>query len=365
VKVAFLLSKDPATTHGGDLTISRELMAISRTAHETVGLCLSPDVSSTRLDGDLWKVPKPGVAPAAIALRSLRRRRSLVHTRFDDDAYVEALDTIEADVYVADHSYMAEPFLRSRWAGDKPLLVNTVISESLVWSETRGIVGRIDSVRIRRDELRVARAAHGVGTYDADEAAYYRSHGVPRARWLDVTLAPKPAVDVSASGRRVVFVGERAWPPNQQAFETLLQWWPDISRGIDGAELCVVGNRERTLALPPGVQDLGFVPDLDAFLGTCRAVVAPVTTGGGVRVKILDAASRGLPVVATSAAVGSLSTVFEIPPHDDRPGFVEAARAMLLDRDAAAAEGARIHTINAGRWAAGGPQGTVLDWIAS
>jgi len=90
-----------------------------------------------------------------------------------------------------------------------------------------------------------------------------------------------------------------------------------------------------------------------------------VSTGGGVRVKILDAASRGLPVVATSAAVGSLSTVFEIPPHDDRGGFVEAARAMLLDRGAAAAEGARIHTINASRWTAGVPQRTVLDWIQS
>ncbi|MEV7398056.1 glycosyltransferase [Aeromicrobium sp. NPDC092404] len=365
MKVAFLLSKDPATTHGGDLTISRELMAISRSAHETVGLCLSPDVTSTRQDGDLWKVPKPSVAPASIALRSLRRGRSLVHTRFDDDAYVAALDAIEADVYIADHSYMAEPFLRSRWSGARPLLVNTVISESLVWSETRGMVGRVDSIRIRRDELRVARAAHGVGTYDADEAAYYRAHGVPRARWLDVTLAPKPAVDVAASGRRLVFVGERAWPPNQQAFETLLQWWPDISRGIDDAELCVVGNRVRTQPLPDGVRDLGFVPDLDAFLGSCRAVLAPVTTGGGVRVKILDAASRGLPVVATSAAVGSLSSVFDIPADDEREDFVAAARAMLLDRDAAAAEGARIYAVNADRWAAEVPQRTILDWIES
>jgi len=365
VKVAFLLSKDPATTHGGDLTISRELMAISRSEHETVGLFLSPDVTETTTDGEVWRVPKPGVAPATIALRSLRRGHSLVHTRFDDDAYVAALDTLEADVYVADHSYMAEPFLRSRWAGVRPLLVNTVISESLVWSETRGILGRIDSIRIRRDELRVARAARGVGTYDADEAAYYRSHGVPHARWLDVTLPPKPAVDVAGSGRRLVFVGERAWPPNHEAFETLLRWWPDISHGIDDAELCVVGNRARALPLPAGVRDLGFVPDLDAFLGTCRAVLAPVTTGGGVRVKILDAASRGLPVVATSAAVGSLSSVFEIPVDDDRASFVAAARSMLLDRDAAAAEGARIHAINAERWTAGVPQRAVLDWLAS
>ena len=120
MKVAFLLSKDPATTHGGDLTISRELMAISRTAHETVGLFLSPDVTETESDGEVWRVPKPAVAPAAIALRSVRRGRSLVHTRFDDAAYVEALHEIEADVYVADHSYMAEPFLRSRWPARSP-----------------------------------------------------------------------------------------------------------------------------------------------------------------------------------------------------------------------------------------------------
>lgn len=365
MKVAFLLSKDPTTTHGGDLTLSRELIGMSRDAHETVALCLSPDVGSTETDGDLWKVPKPEVALPAIVARSLRRGRSLVHTRFDDDAYVEALDRLDADVYVADHSYMAEPFLRSRWAGSKRLLVNTVISESLVWSETRGALGRLDSVRIRRDELRVARAADGVGTYDADEAAYYRAHGVPHARWLDITLEPKPAVDVASSDRRVVFVGERAWPPNQDAFETLLQWWPEISDGIEGAELVVVGNRTREQALPGGVRDLGFVDDLDAVLATCRAVLAPVATGGGVRVKILDAASRGLPVVATSAAVGSLSTVFEIPCHDDRADFVAAARTMLLDHDAATAEGRRIHTLNADRWAAGVPQRTFLDWLAS
>lgn len=365
MKVAFLLSKDPTTTHGGDLTLSRQLMSISRAAHGTVGLSLSPDVQSAQTAGELWKVPKPEVALPSIVARSLRRRRSLVHTRFDHDQYVEALDRLEADVYVADHSYMAEPFLRSRWAGSKRLLVNTVISESLVWSETRGLLGRLDSVRIRRDELRVARAADGVGTYDDAEAAYYRAHGVPNARWLDMTLEPKPPVDVASTGRRVVFVGERAWPPNQEAFETLLRWWPEISEGIEGAELCVVGNRVREQALPEGVRDLGFVDDLDGLLATCRGVLAPVDTGGGVRVKILDAASRGLPVVATSAAVGSLSTVFEIPCHDDRADFIAASRQLLLDRDAATAEGRRIHTLNADRWIAGVPQRTFLDWLES
>ncbi len=365
MRVAFLLSKDPTTTHGGDLTISRELMDISRTTHDTVCICLSPDVTATERGDELIRVPKPEVAGLSIGLSSLRRRRSLVHTRFDHDAYVEALNQVEADVYVADHSYMAEPFLRSRWAGSAKLLINTVISESFVWSQTRGLTGKVDSVRIRRDELRVARAAHGVGTYDADEAAYYRDHGVPAARWLDITLPPKPAVDVSATGQRLAFVGERAWPPNHHAFLRLLEWWPEISAGLPDAELIVVGNRHAEARLPDGVSDLGFVDDLDAVLATCRGIAAPVETGGGVRVKILDAASRGLPVVATSSAVGSLSSVFDIACHDDKASFVAACRELLTDVDAASAEGRRIHAVNADRWSAGVPQKTFLDWLAS
>ncbi len=364
MRVAFLLSKDPTTTHGGDLTISRELMDISRSQHDTVCICLSPGVSAVEVGDQLIRVPKHEVAPAAIGLASLRKRRSLVHTRFDHDAYVEALNHVEADVYVADHSYMAEPYLRSAHSPDR-LLINTVISESLVWSETRGLIGRLDSVRIRRDELRVARAAHGVGTYDADEAAYYRDHGIPSARWLDITLPPKDAVDVGSTGRRLVFVGERAWPPNHQAFLRLLEWWPQISDGIADAELLVVGNRHKEALLPDGVIDLGFVDDLDAVLATCRGIVAPVSTGGGVRVKILDAASRGLPVIATTAAVGSLSPVFEIACHDDRASFVAAARTLLTDVDVAAAEGHRIHAVNSDRWGDGVPQGAFLDWLAS
>ena len=81
-----------------------------------------------------------------------------------------------------------------------------------------------------------------------------------------------------------------------------------IAAGIPGAELCVIGNKKPGAAdpvLPAGVRDLGFVADLQEFLGTCRAMVAPIKTGGGVRVKILDSLRMGLPVVGTSAAIGS------------------------------------------------------------
>ena len=57
--------------------------------------------------------------------------------------------------------------------------------------------------------------------------------------------------------------------------------WPDIARGIEGAELAIVGaadpNAERP-ALPDGVTDYGFVDDLDDQVR--RTIAAGATIQG-------------------------------------------------------------------------------------
>ena len=364
--VTFLLSKDPDTTHGGDLTLSRLLVRLAMSSATVRRICLSATPSTA--DATMTRVYKPSVNPAKIVMRSMRSGHSLVHTRFDVDELVPALESSESDVYVADHSYMAEPFLRSQLAASSArLLVNTVISESTVWHATRGIVGRIDTPRIRRDELRVARAAHSVGTYDADEVDDYHREGIERVHWLDLTLPPATQVKVDATSPRLVFLGDRTWPPNDEAFRLLLQWWPFIADGVPDAELYVVGKRGsgRQPELPEDVFDLGFADDLDGLLGSSRALVAPILTGGGVRVKILDAASRGLPIISTSVGVGSLSSVFGIDTYDTREEFVARARTLLLDKRSAVAEGNRLFAANTERWLTGAPQRTVEKWLRS
>jgi glycosyltransferase involved in cell wall biosynthesis len=299
------------------------------------------------------RVPKPKIRPTQLLADAVRKRRSLVHVRFDIDPLVAVIEGTESDVFVAEHSYMAESFLRSTKFRTAALIVNTNVSEALVWRATRGALGRLEALRLRRDELRVARAADAVGTYDEPDAAFYRANGVPRARWLDLTLPPVEQVDVSASPPRLVFMGLRDWPPNQEAFMYALRLWPRIAAGIPGAELCVIGKKKPGAAdpvYPDGVRDLGFVEDLPQFLGTCRAMVAPIKTGGGVRVKILDSLRMGLPVVGTSAAVGDLGPLFGLETFDDDQGFVDACRRYLLDQQAAAEAGNRLYDINRRRW---------------
>ncbi|GGF28602.1 glycosyltransferase [Williamsia phyllosphaerae] len=365
--VTLVMSKDPVAERGGDVELSRLLITLAADDFDVSAICLSPesgvvtmDLASTGLE--LTRVRKPAVAPHRLAVQVLRSRRSLVHARFDTPDLRAAIDSTRSDVVVAEHSYMAESFLNSARRGSARLVVNTHVSESLVWRATRGILGRIEEPRLLRDELRVARAADAVGTFDADEAEFYRARGVHGARWLDLTLPPAEQVAVADTPPRLVFMGTRDWPPNQEAFEYALALWPAISAGIEDAELCVIGAKKtgvRDPVYPAGVRDLGFVDDLHGFLGTCRAMVAPIVTGGGVRVKILDAARIGLPVVGTSAAVGSLGETFGLSTHDSDEAFVAACRGFLTDASSAARAGADLYEINRDRWVRRAPHAAV------
>lgn len=360
-RMTFLLAKDPALERSGDVAIMELLLGLARRRHQVSVICLSEQPHLE--EPGFLRLPKPRVNPAALAVQALRARRSLVHTRFCTPELVAAVEDSDAETFVAVHSYMAEAVLGSS-RRDARLLVTHVVPEADVWRHGYGLLGRQQARAIDRDEARVARAADAVGAYDERDARLAGLAGARRAVWLEVTLPPAALIDVGASAPRLVLLGDRTWSPNQQAFEELLRLWPQISAGIDGAELVVVGRaRSRGADLPAGVRDLGFVPDLDEVLGGCRALVAPIRVGGGVRVKLLEAASRGLPVVATDPAAGSLSRLLGISPHDLTAAFVAECRRLLLDREAAAAEGRRLFEANLAHWAAGRPGATFDAWV--
>ncbi|MBN9157294.1 MULTISPECIES: glycosyltransferase [unclassified Microbacterium] len=358
-RAEFLVAKDPIRDQTGDMAMLRLVMSLARESLSVRYIGMGPQ-EQARPDGVI--VEKPRVRLPQVAARALRTGRSAVHERFDVEAFRRAVAQSDADLFVADHAYMAEPFLAT--GRTSPLYVNTVVSESHVWSAAYGLAGRLQAPAIRRDERRIARTARSVGTYDEDEAAEYRAAGIDRVRWLDLTLRARadiPARDLDAP--RVAFVGDRQWRPNAEGLRVLLEMWPRIRAGIPGAELVIVGRADTELQLPEGVRDLGFVDDLDGLLATCRAVLAPIRTGGGVRVKILEAASRGLPVVGTRAAIGSLDGVLGLTAVEGAE-FIEEARRMLQDPAHARVAGEELDARNRAHWAEGAPQRAVAEWLA-
>jgi glycosyltransferase involved in cell wall biosynthesis len=56
----------------------------------------------------------------------------------------------------------------------------------------------------------------------------------------------------------------------------------------------------------PGVEFAGFVPDLAAAYEGADVAVVPLRTGGGTRIKLLEAFAHRVPVVASTVAAAGL-----------------------------------------------------------
>jgi polysaccharide biosynthesis protein PslH len=147
------------------------------------------------------------------------------------------------------------------------------------------------------------------------------------------------------NGRDVLFVGNFMHPPNVAAAKRLAGTiFPLIAAERPDARLVLVGADPppplRALASPT-VKVAGQVADLHPLLDAAAVVVAPVSSGGGMRVKALDALVSGKALVASSLALEGLDIRAgeHVLVADDDAAFAEAVVALLDDEPRRAALG--------------------------
>jgi glycosyltransferase involved in cell wall biosynthesis len=102
----------------------------------------------------------------------------------------------------------------------------------------------------------------------------------------------------------ILFIGSFIHKPNIDS----LMWFvknifPLVKNRIEGIKLIVVGSNPTAEVLDLGTNDVvvkGYVPDASPYFENARIMVAPLRYGAGVKGKVLEAMSYGLPVVTTS-----------------------------------------------------------------
>lgn len=366
--VTFLLKDDPYSVDAGDTRISRLIIESAAEAHEVRAVALAQaGAAATDPPVPLTRVPSPHRGLLAAARKGLGRR-SVLHSYFRVPELVAAIRQQRSDAVVAEHTYMAEPALDAGLPdATTRLLINTHALQSSVFERRRFPPLRwLEARRSWRDELRCVRAATSAACLGQDDLERLHSAGAGNLRRLDLLLPPadRPA---SADRPRALFFGGRwRWPPNQYALERLFGLWPAISNRVPDAELVVAGRpatRERPVD-DPSVRVTGYVEDLDELLASSSVLLAPVPIGGGVRVKVLDAARHGLPVVGTPEAIGSISDYLPVEPSATEEEFLARAVALLSSPERARETGERLYEANRELWRSGFVHGQVQDWIA-
>jgi glycosyltransferase involved in cell wall biosynthesis len=119
----------------------------------------------------------------------------------------------------------------------------------------------------------------------------------PHVRPLGVSAAP-----------RLLFVGNYRHTPNREAvYHFAREILPRIHQVLPQAEFCIVGANAHFLdrqALPETarIQIVGYVKDIRTSYREAQVFVAPIRSGNGMRVKLLEALSMGMAVVASPLA---------------------------------------------------------------
>jgi len=118
--------------------------------------------------------------------------------------------------------------------------------------------------------------------------------------------------DGFANNNELLFVGTLLYGPNIEG----LKWFlGGIYKGIQekhpDLKLTVVGQSPgeeigRICRVTEGVGLHANVPDVKEYYQRCKAVVVPLLSGGGTRIKILESALAGRPVLSTPAGAEGL-----------------------------------------------------------
>jgi glycosyltransferase involved in cell wall biosynthesis len=129
-------------------------------------------------------------------------------------------------------------------------------------------------------------------------------HTIPNG--VDISyFDPIPA---ERKSNRLLFIGRLNWYPNIEAVNFIaLNIWPKLKQAIPGIKIDIIGanppgNIVNISKSDPDFRVHGFVDDILPFFKQAKCYICPIKDGGGTKLKILDALSMGMAIIADPIA---------------------------------------------------------------
>jgi glycosyltransferase involved in cell wall biosynthesis len=207
------------------------------------------------------------------------------------------------------------------------------------------------TVRLERRVVEVADLT--VALTEEDSVRLRSLHSGARVHVIPPAVPRHDAARKSPGGScRVLLVGSYLWHAKfLNALWLIREVWPAVLDRFPKARLEIVGKGAGRLARHVG--DLGTVrvhadvPDIGPYLREATIFVNPERQRGGIKLKTLDAASFGLPIVSTAAGVEGtgLEDDSSCIVANDRTGFARGILRLIVDPQLGLELGARAATV--------------------
>ena len=321
VRILIVATKSPDPPgDGGRLVLQQTLHALAEAGHELT-------VVAPRQPSDHSRIPSGPVQPYRLLrvdarppskttslLRALTGARSLSVVRHDHRelraTVAELVATWRPDVV---HAEQLQAFgnCTPAFTRDVPVVLRMQNVESdLRMQESRmhsQLSLRIEAHRLRHDErAAITRATRTIALSEPDATDLQR---IAQLRTVISVPPPFPAQLPSAAAINgdpaLVLAGSAGWWPNADGERWLLrEVWPQLRAMLPGAILHVFGGEGRTVA--EGIRRFPAPTDSQTSFPQNAIALLPLRVASGIRLRMLEAWARGLPVIATPAAARGL-----------------------------------------------------------
>jgi hypothetical protein len=249
------------------------------------------------------------------AIITLLRNKNYNLSRFCSSELKTFLEQNQAnyDAIICDGLYSAAQFA-SIDNGVTKLIIRAHNVEHQIWKQQahleKSLLKRFYLKRLARtlrsEELALLNKADAVWTISEADKTVLANQIITPITTIPISINT-PSYEVDYTVNQCFHLGSMNWKPNKEAVDFLIQTvW---NRHTDLPPLVIGGSfitANSFTNLPSKCSVIGSVDDALAFMAKNGILVSPIQSGSGVRVKLLEALSLGVPIITTTIGASGI-----------------------------------------------------------
>ena len=227
-----------------------------------------------------------------------------------EEQFIKLIQQEQFDVIVLESLFLTGYIPAIRTISNATIVVRAHNVEHELWeqqaTETSNFIKKwyLKSLAksLKKAEINQLNEADQVWTITQEDAVKLAALEVKKPIYTIPVAIETPNQTADYSQTDFFHLGSLNWAPNQLAVKTLTEdYWPKLSDQTT-SQLHIAGSFSESITLKEqkGIVFHGFVEDATQFMCSHGILVSPVRTGSGVRIKLLEALSLGVPCITTT-----------------------------------------------------------------
>lgn len=283
------------------------------------------------------------------ALKHIINRKSYNISRFDcqDIHHKIHLELNEGNyTHVFLESLYLSPYISTiRKYSNAKIILRTHNVEHIIWEQLaqntsnplkKWYLNRL-ALDLKKQELAVLNKVDLIASISDTDTFEFKKIGISAPIMTLPVAMDTQENKIDYKSQDLFFLGSMNWQPNLEAVQWLIQEiFPVIKYRMPEIRLHIAGSfmldkfptNEVT-----GIVNHGFVEDSTLFMQSNGILVLPILSGSGVRMKMLEAMSLGIPVITTNIGAQGINDLNTISIANNTDEFIEKIMELLQSKE--------------------------------